>query len=202
MPTHLDFSAYRVLVMDDNRNFQNMLRTMLRTFGFRRVDVLSEAAKVLLHLEQNAIDLVFLDLVMTGTGGSRESGLDLIDDIRHDGSLANPMMPIVLVTGHASRPVVERAMSSGADYVLAKPVSPRTVQAAVTAMLGRNLGYVRGRNGYFGPDLEAVRRRLKGVADVSLRRRKGPAPGPAQPVRTQLPGMNVPRRMDDVSFLD
>jgi CheY-like chemotaxis protein len=204
MPDDTSFSNSRVAIVDDNRNFQNMLRTMLRTFGFRRIDVIGEADKVMTHLEQNVVDLVFLDLVMVATGGSRESGLDLIDEIRHAGNLANRQMPIVLVTGHASRGVVERAMTTGADHVLAKPVSPQAVHGAVKSLLGTMPTYVKGRDGYFGPDIEAARRRLRRATVVAPLRKQIVVPvAPAPAVRIAVPGMNVPvREEDDMTFLD
>jgi CheY-like chemotaxis protein len=191
------FAERRVLVLDDNKNFQRVMRTILRAVGFRRVDVLSEAPEVLPMLVHQHMDLAFIDMVL---GGSRTDpdGLGLIEDIRHAPDIINRAMPIVLVTGHASRSVVTRAMTCGADHVLAKPLSPSTVLKAVTALLAAGPRYVRGEAGYFGPDLDAARMRIEGrinkLDNRAARPDPAPAPTAAQPRAPSVPGLNVALR--------
>lgn len=210
-----EFGTLRVLIVDENRTFQNLLRSMLRGFGIRRVDVLWDPERVMHLLEGQIVDLAFIDLVVPqDTGGWRKTGMELIADIRHSARLANPYMPAILVTGHSSRPVVEAAVSVGADHVLAKPVSPNAVHAAVRAFAARRPAYVSGPSGYFGPDKEAARRRLRGTGGARLpllvdRTRRPSAPVRSEPVvAPTIPGLNVPIRLAperdalDAAFLD
>jgi two-component system chemotaxis response regulator CheY len=210
-----EFGTLRVLIVDENRTFQNLLRSMLRGFGIRRVDVLWDPDRVMHLLEGQIVDLAFIDLVVPqDTGAYRKTGMELIAEIRHSARLANPYMAAILVTGHSSRPVVEAAVSVGADHVLAKPVSPNAVHAAVRAFAARRPSYVSGPSGYFGPDKEAARRRLRGMGGarqppIIERARRPAAPGPKGPiVAPTIPGLNVPIRLApdrvpvDATFLD
>lgn len=203
-PAIPDIAAKRIVVLDDNRNFQNMMRGMLRAFGFRNVDVLSEAAALVTLLEQNHVDLGFFDLVMTGSGGSRTAGIDAVKAVRWSKRIVNRTMPIVLVTGHASRPVVEAASLAGADHVLAKPISPQSLCSVITAMLAQPPRYVASEGDYFGPDLDVVRRRLKrAAAERRPAHQDDPASRPVEPRRApSIPGLNVPIKDSDAAFLD
>jgi CheY-like chemotaxis protein len=204
-----DFAERRVVVVDDNRNFQQVMRVMLRSFGFRRIDVIAEADHFLGHLEHHHVDFAFVDLVMTGTGGSRQAGLSLIRAVRRSPVVVNRAMPMVLVTGHASRGVIVASVEAGADHVLAKPVSPHTVLACLKALKGSERSYGRGADGYFGPDISEARQRLERRLRLSEGRRPeapratslaAPAAGSGRPY--PVPGFNVPVRDDSSHFLD
>lgn len=158
-PASLDLAGYRVAVVDDNRNFRELLRTMLRAFGVRRVDSLAEPDDVVPFLCQNYVDLVFLDLVMPGM-----DGIQLAREIRHKAGIAKRAMPIVLVTGQASRATVVKAVAAGIDDIIVKPVSPQTILRRSRRLLLKPPNYVAGLDGYFGPDVaerrQSVERRL------------------------------------------
>lgn len=210
MPDDLaPFADHHIVIVDDNRNFQQMLRAMLRGFGFRRIDTLSEASAFLPHLEHHAVDLALVDLVMTGTGGSRSAGIDLIGAARRSRTVLNRGMAAVLVTGHASRDVVRAAVAAGADHVLAKPLAPRNVLGAIRTILAGRRDYAAGRDGYYGPDVEAAKGRLdRRVRDFVRTGRyvaepARPAPEAARAARLlQVPGFNVPLRDGETAFLD
>jgi CheY-like chemotaxis protein len=193
----------RVCIVDDNRNFQNLFRTLLRGMGFRRVDVFADPYEAQSFVAQTPIDVAFVDLMMPG-----QNGIDWIRAARRSTGLANPTMPVTLVSGHVDRAVLTAAVDAGADDVLVKPLSPATLFRHTLRLLHRPIPYVRGPGGYFGPDL----RRLK----AHLRRDRGsPAPdavaGQAEASARRhlrsLPGLNVeirPRTGYDAeqTFLD
>lgn len=158
-PTALDLAGFRVAVVDDNRNFRDLLRAMLRAFGVRRVDSIAEPDELIPFLCQNYVDLVFLDLIMPGV-----DGIQLAREIRHKTGVAKRAMPIVLVTGHASRATVVKAVAAGIDDIIVKPVSPQTILRRSRRLLLKPPQYVAGLDGYFGPDTverrQAVERRL------------------------------------------
>ena len=193
------FDDVRICVLDDNRNFQNLMRTLLRAMGFRRVDVFSDPAAAGAFVVDTPVDLAFVDLIMAG-----ENGIDWVRRIRRSSLLANPVMPIALVTGLADKRVVDAAVFAGADDVIAKPLSPATLHRHAVRLLHHPSPYVRGVDGYFGPNLRGVHTRSQRVdAGVTGRRTN-----PEQP-RTwrTLPGLHVaihqPTRYDgEQTFLD
>lgn len=192
MGSAANFADVRVCVVDDNRNFQNLFRTLLRGMGFRRVDVFGEASTARAFVTQTPIDLAFVDLVMPG-----ESGIDWIRGLRRSGDLANPVMPIALVSGHVDRRVLEAAVQAGVDDVLVKPLSPAALFRHAQRMLQHPAAYVRGAGGYFGPDLRGVHAR-HAAADGEAAAGRAPSRVDARrrgPMRT-VPGLHVEIRRD------
>ena len=197
------FADVRVCVIDDNRNFQNLFRTLLRGLGVRHVDLFGDPLEALGLVTSTPVDLTFVDLVMP-----RRNGIDWIRQARRSSGLANPTMPIALVSGHIDRRVLEAAVNAGVDDILVKPLSPATLYRHIRHLLRHPLPYVRGADGYFGPDPRMLRAKPKqpeppvGVAPVDQRpetARRGYA-------RT-LPGLHVERRREpvynaDQAFLD
>ena len=143
----------RFAIIDSNRNFHNLFRGVLRSLGWRRIDSFFSAADALSHLKQTYIDMAFTDVNLIGG-----SGLDLIRFARH-GRLANPMMPMVLLTTYTNKSTIERAVGAGADLVLAKPISPKLISERIGVLLSRAPDYIRTSDGYFGPEPDIERRR-------------------------------------------
>ncbi len=136
----------RIALVDANRNFHAVLRGMLRALGYRRVDCFVEGASALIHCRHTYIDFVFVDLELADC-----KGIDLIKAFRHE-KLANPTMPVVVLTSQTSKRVIESAIGTGADYVLAKPISPKILGERIPALITRSHNYIKKEDGYFGPD--------------------------------------------------
>jgi len=145
------FADVRICVVDDNRNFQNLFRTLLRGMGFRRVDVFGDPLDARNFVTDTPVDITFVDLVMP-----RQSGIEWVRAVRRSTLLANPTMPITLVSGHVDRRVLEAAVNAGVDDILVKPLAPSTLYHHALRLLHHPIPYVRGPNGYFGPNLRAV----------------------------------------------
>ncbi|WP_156521059.1 bacteriohemerythrin [Magnetospirillum moscoviense] len=114
----LDWKALRILVVDDNVNFAQIMRTILEGVGV--VDIRTAAdldgAKAILAGTE-------LDIVVSDWHVGPESGLDLVAWIRRQPELAK--IPVLVLSGHervASRDV---ALSAGADEFMEKPISAR-----------------------------------------------------------------------------
>lgn len=185
------FADLRICVVDDNRNFQNLFRTLLRGMGFRRVDVFGDPILARNFVGETPIDLAFVDLVMP-----RQSGIDWVRAVRRTTLLANPTMPITLVSGHVDRRVLEAAVDAGVDDVLVKPLSPATLFRHAMRLLHHPIPYVRGPHGYFGPNLRGNMTRSRDEATHA-------APAAAQRIEEKtrarayaksVPGLNVEKR--------
>ena len=197
------FADVRVCVVDDNRNFQNLFRTLLRGMGFRRVDVFTDPFEAQSFVAQTPIDVAFVDLMMPG-----QNGIDWVRSARRSTGLANPTMPMTLVSGHVDRAVLTAAIDAGADDVLVKPLSPATLFRHTLRLLHRPVPYVRGPGGYFGPDLRRLQSRLRRERVSPIAE---PVAGPTETLARRhlrsLPGLNVeirPRTGYDAeqTFLD
>lgn len=177
----------RLIVVDDNRNFQILMRTMLRHLGFRHVEVFADPGEALSHVVDNAVDLALVDLFMPGI-----DGLQWVRRVRRLAGVANPDMGVIMVTGHAVRRIVVEAVAAGVDAVLVKPLSPDILMRHMRQVLTTRPAYVRRAGGYWGPDATATLARLRGdVVPVAPAPVIEHVPAAAERGRRSLPGLDV-----------
>ncbi|VAW10239.1 hypothetical protein MNBD_ALPHA09-615 [hydrothermal vent metagenome] len=141
-----DLAGLRALVVDDNRHFLAIMRTMLRAFGVRQIFDCTDAVQAFEVLKSSEIDFAMVDLKLDNI-----DGLEFTSLVRSASDSQNPRMPIIMVTAYSERSNVERAVSSGIDEFLVKPVSPKMLYSRICAVIERPRTYVRV-GGYFGPD--------------------------------------------------
>jgi len=122
VPSH----APHVLVVDDDPAVRELLTEYLGENELRVTTVASGSA---MHdvLEQQAIDLVLLDLRLPG-----EDGMQLARSLRERASV-----PIVLLTGKKEEADRVMGLELGADDYVTKPFSPRELLARIRAVLRR-----------------------------------------------------------------
>ncbi|ODN71840.1 response regulator [Methylobrevis pamukkalensis] len=153
----------QIILIDDNRTFSSLMRSVLWEFGFRDIIDFENPDDAIEMMKTTFVDVCFLDLMMPGTNGFR-----VADRIRHNSELRNRMLPIIMVTGHADRTNIQRAINHGIDEVLVKPIRPKFVYQRLMGVLEKPRVYIKTRSGYFGPD----RRRRKDPNYIGPERRK------------------------------
>lgn len=121
-PTH----SPHVLVVDDDPAVRELLNEYLAENDLRVTAVASGTAMNEV-LDQQAIDLVLLDLKLPG-----EDGMQLARALRERGNV-----PIVLVTGKKDEADRVMGLELGADDYVTKPFSPRELLARIRAVLRR-----------------------------------------------------------------
>lgn len=131
----------QILLVEDNRNFLETLKLLLRTMGFRRFFEAADPAEAMAILQVSEIDAVLIDLKI---GAS----LELVRAIRADYSNIFDI-PIVIVTAHAERPYVDAAIEAGANQFLVKPVSATVLRthlmSAIEGFCPANLPLAAGQ---------------------------------------------------------
>ncbi len=119
----------RVLVVDDETLVRDSLIEALSWIGYEADGACSvEAAIELLTTQEYSI--VFCDLVMPDT-----DGFTLLEIMRRK----YPHMPVIVLTGHATLDLTQRAIRLGAQDFLVKPFSIRELPFVVE----RNMERVR-----------------------------------------------------------
>ncbi len=115
-----------LLIVDDDREIRDLLSRFLRKHGFR-VSVAVDGRDMRRALEDRAIDLIVLDLMLPG-----EDGLALCRRLR-----AESRVPVVMLTAMGEE--IDRivGLEMGADDYLAKPFNPRELLARIRAVLRR-----------------------------------------------------------------
>jgi CheY-like chemotaxis protein len=124
-------SDKRILIVDDEEDVRNYLRTALEDAGF---DVMTacDGDEALKAIEKEKPDLISLDLVMP-----RHSGIKFYNKIQKHKEYKN--IPVLIVTGHArdelGRVDFEELMMSGPGVYLEKPVKPANYVEKICGLL-------------------------------------------------------------------
>ncbi|HQF30012.1 MAG TPA: response regulator [Hyphomicrobiales bacterium] len=158
-----DLSKLHVLLLDDNRNFLSILRSVLRDFGIRDIVEFTSPVAALEYLRNTPVHIALIDLAMP-----EMNGLEFADRVRRMTDAANPFMPMIMITGHADRSLVQKVINHGIEGLLVKPLRPSALKDRIVALASRPRHYVRTKTGYFGPD----RRRRDDPAYSGGERRK------------------------------
>ncbi len=120
-------SAARLLVVDDDRTFRLSTAALLRQDGHHVVEAEDGTAAVD-RLKGDRFDLILLDLRMPGL-----DGIGIVEVLRtwgHD-------TPILMISGFGTVDTAVRALHTGADDFLTKPVEPDVLSARVESLLSR-----------------------------------------------------------------
>lgn len=117
----------RILVIDDNAANLELMRYLLEAFGHRPLTSI-DGEQGVAAAAREAPDLVLCDVQMAGL-----DGFGVLGEIRRDPALAGT--PVVAVTALAMVGDRDKALASGFDGYLPKPIDPATFVAQVEAFL-------------------------------------------------------------------
>lgn len=108
----------RILIVDDQRPFQLMLKGILHSLGYRLIDFAHHGELALQRCQQQRYQIIFIDYNL-GTG---KNGRQLLEDLRQF-NLLEPDSICMLVTGENTVPMVISAVELEPDDYLMKPFS-------------------------------------------------------------------------------
>jgi CheY-like chemotaxis protein len=162
----LRFDLLKLLLVDDNHHMRILLTEILRAIGVRNVFEAADGAEALQIMRTHAIDIVMTDLAMQPL-----DGIDFVRLIRNSPDSVNPMIPVIMITGHSTMRRVAEARDVGVTEFLSKPVTARGVIERITRVVENPRQFVRTSD-YFGPD----RRRRDDPNYEGPRRRRNDPP--------------------------
>ncbi len=142
----LRYDLLRILLVDDNHHMRVLLTEILRAIGVRHIHEATDGAEGLQKLRNHEIHIVMTDLAMRPL-----DGIDFVKLLRNSPDSQNPMIPVIMITGHSTLVRVHEARDAGVDEFLAKPLTARGVIERVWKVIDHPRPYVRSP-GYFGPD--------------------------------------------------
>jgi PAS domain S-box-containing protein len=128
----LGLAGVRVLVVDDQSDARDIIATILEKYG-AEVRVAESALDALDALEKSPFDVLVSDI-----GMPVEDGYVLIEKVR--AMLERPevaRIPAVALTAYARSEDERRALASGYDVHVAKPIDPRRLVSAVMGLSRR-----------------------------------------------------------------
>src|SRR5215204_4925468 len=111
----------RILVVDDEAEIRKSLRMILEYEGYDVVEA-SSGGEGLALAEREAPDLVFLDVKMPGM-----DGLDVLQRLQ----ASRESMPVVVISGHATKEEVANSIKRGAIDFIEKPLGSDRILVTV-----------------------------------------------------------------------
>jgi two-component system chemotaxis response regulator CheY len=142
----IDFNRLRFLVIDDNPHMRRIVRTLLHGLGARDVFEAEDGATGLDAFTHNLPDIVLIDWAMPVF-----DGLELTKMIRQTEANGNPLVPIIMITGHTEMDRVTAARDAGVTEFLAKPISAKGLYQRIVSVVANPRPFIKTNN-YFGPD--------------------------------------------------
>jgi signal transduction histidine kinase/DNA-binding response OmpR family regulator len=112
-------TSLTVLLAEDNAVNQRLVVRLLEKRG-HRVVVAGNGREVLLHLDKQGFDLVFMDVQMP-----EMDGFEATTAIREKEKSTEKHLPIVAMTAHAMKGDENRCLAAGMDGYLSKPIRPQ-----------------------------------------------------------------------------
>ncbi|WP_181703668.1 response regulator [Chthonobacter albigriseus] len=143
-----------IVLIEDSKPMQAILRSIIGGLKPRRVrtfDRADEALEAMLHEPPN--------LIITDWRMEPMSGAMFLKTIRDKRMSPLCFVPVIVVTAHATRQVVERAMYSGAHSLLVKPLAPAMLLDRVQRLCEDQRRFVLDHDGG-AYEIEGVRKVL------------------------------------------
>ncbi|MBW9257844.1 MAG: response regulator [Candidatus Thiodiazotropha sp. (ex. Lucinisca nassula)] len=119
-------SQPHILVVDDHQEIRTLLQRFLTDHEYR-VTTASNGMEMKKRLQDAAIDLIVLDLMMPG-----DDGLTLCRNLRAESNI-----PVIMLTAMGEETDRIIGLEMGADDYLAKPFNPRELLARIKAVMRR-----------------------------------------------------------------
>jgi len=127
----------RVLLVEDNEADVRLTREALREAGENvRLSAVvdGEQALAFLRRQDGFADAPRPDLVLLDLNLPRKNGLEVLDELRADASLAP--IPVIMLTSSAAHSDVEAAYARGANAFVVKPLEPDAFMDLIGAIRG------------------------------------------------------------------
>jgi two-component system cell cycle response regulator DivK len=123
-----DVAAKRILVIDDDPDYRELLWLVLERLGWSHVVVARDGVEGLRRIYDGRPDLVLLDLMMPDI-----RGYDVVRWLKADPGLAS--IPVIAITGAGDPASEEHAREAGCDAFLAKPFELTDLEAVLRIYL-------------------------------------------------------------------
>ncbi len=143
--TTIDLRDLKILVIDDSRDMQLIIKSILHELGVKYVRVVSDAALGFQELQGFPADLIIVDWHMEPL-----DGLDFVRLVRNAKDSQNPYVPIIMLTGFTERRRITEARDAGVNEYLAKPVSVQSVASRIVSLINNPRPFIRTKK-FFGP---------------------------------------------------
>jgi CheY-like chemotaxis protein len=123
-----------------------LLARVLHGFGVRHPYRCYDAAKALETCRETDLDLIICDGALAGG-----EAYDFIADLRRSDLEPNRYTPVMVIQGHTPADQILKARDCGANFVVAKPITPRLLLERVLWIAQEQRPFIE-LDSYVGPD--------------------------------------------------
>jgi CheY-like chemotaxis protein len=134
LETNLSLSGIRVLVVDDDADAREMLKTALEQYG-AVVRMAALAGNALEEISSDCPDVLVSDIEMPDT-----NGYELVRSLRHSDNPDLRRLPAVALTAYARTEDRVKALLAGFQSHVPKPVEPAELVTVIASLAQRTLG--------------------------------------------------------------
>ena len=113
------------LIADDEKHIRSYVRLILNRLGVEEVYEANDGASAVESYRENKPDLVLLDINMPGM-----TGLEVLPKILE----MDPEAVVVMLTGHASRHLIEGSAKAGAVHYIRKDTPQQEISDMLTEL--------------------------------------------------------------------
>ncbi|MFM2485049.1 response regulator [Celerinatantimonas yamalensis] len=115
-----DYSYFgkKILIIDDQRAFQVMLKSMLQNFGASDIHFAHSAELAIRMCQKNSYDILLIDYNL----GNAQNGAQLLEELRQTDAIA-PGTLCLIISGESHKSIVLNALEMEPDDFLTKPFS-------------------------------------------------------------------------------
>jgi CheY-like chemotaxis protein len=142
----LNLRDLSVAVCDPNSYIRRLLTGTLRGFGASKIFEIDSSTVLQKVLSQQKIDMLLCDARLQPVGG-----LDVAKAIRNDPNSENRTIPILILSSDTRDTIVKAARDAGANMVIAKPFSPKTLYQKLSWLAMSRRPFIDTAT-YFGPE--------------------------------------------------
>lgn len=135
-----------VMIVDDNGFSLNLTNQTMMGFGVKSRHQCGSAAEAQDLLKAYTVDLLIVDCDMP-----EMDGYDLVHWLRRSGCDPNAFAPVIMVAGHTPQSKVMKARDCGANFIVARPLSPLILLERIL-WVARDPRSILQAGDYFGPD--------------------------------------------------
>lgn len=170
-------SKLHVLVADRDHRTASLVQRILFSFGFRNMDITTNADSMLALLRTRPYDILILELNMEPL-----DGITLVKNIRtaKDDARIPAYIPILMLTAKSDKENVIAARDAGITEFVAKPFSAKTISNRIIQIIDNPRAFIECAN-YTGPD-----RRRRGEPPPGVEDRRGSGKGKITPANEGL----------------
>ncbi len=138
-----------ILLIDDNLSFRDAFALYFKDKGLN-VDVCENAINALEQIHKKNYDVAFVDYQLPGM-----NGIELLKELKKD----NPVLEVIIITGHASLETAVEAGRIGAFDYLSKPFQPDQAMELVHQIMENRKS---DQNGFYEFDFDGKPMRIIG----------------------------------------